>query len=230
MFCGMFLSTIGTSMIWPFLMIYVSEKLDQPLTAVAFLLTINSATSLIAAFIAGPITDRLGRKWILIISLIGNGVVYLLMGQAITLAHFALLMVFRGLFTPLYRVGGDAMLADLVEPKQRPDAYALLRMSNNVGISIGPAVGGFIATSSYHIAFICAAVGLSSYGLLQGLTGVRYDARTKTLYVDSKIGDFRSFLSTATGFGVVELKNGKVSVDVRHGSIPVKNVVVGSKK
>jgi MFS family permease len=166
MFYGMFLSTIGTSMIWPFLMIYVSEKLDQPLTAVAFLLTINSAVSLGAAFIAGPITDRLGRKWILIISLVGNGLVYLLLGQATTLVHFAFLMAFRGLFTPLYRVGGDAMLADLVEPDQRPDAFALLRMSFNVGISIGPAVGGFIATTSYAITFICAAVGLTSYGLL----------------------------------------------------------------
>lgn len=60
-------------------MIYVSEKLDQSLTAVAFLLTINSVVSLEVAFIAGTITDRLGRKWVLIISLIGNGLAYLLM-------------------------------------------------------------------------------------------------------------------------------------------------------
>ncbi len=166
MFFGMFLSTIGTSMIWPFLMIYVSEKLDQPLAAVAGLLTINSVVSIGAAFIAGPITDRAGRKWVLVISLMGNGLVYLLMGQAATFMHFAILMVFRGMFTPLYRVGGDAMLADLVPPEQRADAYALLRMSNNVGIAIGPAIGGFIASSSYYIAFICAAAGLVSYGLL----------------------------------------------------------------
>jgi hypothetical protein len=74
------------------------------------------------------------------------------------------------------------------------------------------------------------ARALSSYSMLQGLTGVRYDARTKTLYVDSKVGDFRSFLSTATGFGVVELKDGKVTVDVRHGSIPVENIIVAPDK
>jgi len=166
MFCGMFLSTIGTSMIWPFLMIYVSEKLNQPLASVAFLLTINSIFSFGVAFIAGAITDRLGRKWVLITSLIGNGLVYLFMGQATSLAHFAILMMFRGLFSPLYRVGGDAMVADLVVPPDRPDAYALLRMSNNFGIAIGPAIGGFIATSSYKFTFICAAAGLASYGLL----------------------------------------------------------------
>jgi hypothetical protein len=70
------------------------------------------------------------------------------------------------------------------------------------------------------------ARALSSYGLLQGLTGVRYDAVAKTLYVDSQIGDFRSFLSTNTGFGTVELKGGKVSLDVKSGQIPVEKTII----
>ena len=70
---------------------------------------------------------------------------------------------------------------------------------------------------------------LASYGLLQGLTGVRYDAVDKTLYVDSKVGDFKSFLSTNTGFGTVEFKNGKATVDVAYGEIPVENVVIAGK-
>lgn len=51
---------------------------------------------------------------------------------------------------------------------------------------------------------------LSSYGLLQGLTGVRYDAVDKTLYINSKIGDFISFISTESGFGNVELRSGNL--------------------
>ena len=70
---------------------------------------------------------------------------------------------------------------------------------------------------------------LASYGLLQGLTGVRYDAVDKTLYIDSKVGDFKSFLSTNTGFGTVEFKNGKATVDVAYGEIPVENVVIAGK-
>ena len=70
------------------------------------------------------------------------------------------------------------------------------------------------------------ARAMSSYGLIQGLTGVRYDSVAKTLYVDSQIGDFRSFLCTETGFGTVELKGGKVSVNVKHGEIPVEKTVV----
>ena len=64
------------------------------------------------------------------------------------------------------------------------------------------------------------ARALSSYGLVQGLTGVRYDAVSKTLQVDSQVGDFRSFLCTETGFGTVELKDGKTSIEVKWGTIP----------
>jgi hypothetical protein len=70
------------------------------------------------------------------------------------------------------------------------------------------------------------ARAMSSYALIQGLTGVRYDAVTKTLYVDSKIGDFRSFLGTDTGFGTVDLKGNKATLEVKSGEIPVQKTVV----
>ncbi|HBO45548.1 MAG TPA: hypothetical protein DD670_16780 [Planctomycetaceae bacterium] len=70
------------------------------------------------------------------------------------------------------------------------------------------------------------ARAMSSYGLIQGLTGARYDAVTKTLHVDSKVGDFRSFLCTKDGYGTVELKDGKVTLDVKSGEIPVAKTVV----
>jgi uncharacterized protein (DUF608 family) len=69
------------------------------------------------------------------------------------------------------------------------------------------------------------ARAMSSYGLLQGLTGVRYNAAAKTLFIDSQVGDFRSFLSTETGYGTVIFKNGKAEVKTISGSIPVEKVV-----
>ncbi len=71
------------------------------------------------------------------------------------------------------------------------------------------------------------ARAMSSYGLIQGLTGVRYDAVEKTLYIDSKVGkNFKAFLSTATGFGSVGMKNGKAFVDVKVGTIDVQKIEV----
>ena len=73
------------------------------------------------------------------------------------------------------------------------------------------------------------ARALASYGLLQGLTGVRYDAVEKMLYVDSKIGDFTCFISTATGFGTVSLAKGEVSLKVFQGTIPAEKAMVSNR-
>ncbi len=73
------------------------------------------------------------------------------------------------------------------------------------------------------------ARALASYGLLQGLTGVRYDAVDKTLFIDSRIGDFTTFLSTETGFATVSLKQGKPSMNVVYGKIVVEKVSVSGK-
>jgi len=70
------------------------------------------------------------------------------------------------------------------------------------------------------------ARAMSSYGLLQGLTGLRYDAVDKTLHIASNIGDFTCFLSTATGFGTVTLHKGKATVNVVYGSIPVEKIKI----
>ncbi len=69
------------------------------------------------------------------------------------------------------------------------------------------------------------ARALSSYGLLQGLTGVRYDALSQKMYIDSRVGDFTGFISTETGFGNVGLKNGKPFLNVAYGEISVKEFV-----
>jgi uncharacterized protein (DUF608 family) len=71
---------------------------------------------------------------------------------------------------------------------------------------------------------------LASYGFLQSLTGVRFDAVDSILHIDSRIGDFTSFLSTDKGFGTVSLKNGKPRLHVVYGSIPVKEVIVAGKR
>lgn len=70
------------------------------------------------------------------------------------------------------------------------------------------------------------ARAMASYSLLQALTGARYDAVEKTLYLAPKItGGFRSFLCTATGFGVVGVKNGEPFLELKSGRIDVKKIV-----
>ena len=75
------------------------------------------------------------------------------------------------------------------------------------------------------------ARAMSSYSLIQALTGVRYDAVEKTLFIDSKIGnDFKSFLSTAFGYGTVGLENGKPFIKIAEGKIEIDKCFVSGKK
>jgi uncharacterized protein (DUF608 family) len=69
---------------------------------------------------------------------------------------------------------------------------------------------------------------LSSYGLLQALTGARYDAVDKVLYLAPQLsGDWRAFLCTATGYGTVGMKGGKPFLEVKSGEIPVTRIALG---
>ena len=70
------------------------------------------------------------------------------------------------------------------------------------------------------------ARAMSSYSLIQGLTGVRYDAISQEMTVDSRIGDFTGFISTETGFGNISLKDGKPLLKVAFGDIVVKKYLI----
>ncbi len=166
MFIGMLISTMGASMIWPYLMIYVSRMLDTPMTVTASLLTIQSVCGLIASISCGPLIDRLGRKGIMVFSLFANGLAYVFYGHATSFFHFAALMALTGAVNPLYRAAADAMMADLLPPERRIDGYSLMRLSNNLGICVGPLVGGWLVSGSYATAFYGAAGGMIAYSLL----------------------------------------------------------------
>jgi uncharacterized protein (DUF608 family) len=69
------------------------------------------------------------------------------------------------------------------------------------------------------------ARAMSSYGLLQGMTGARYDAIDKVLYLEPRVaGDFHAFLSTATGYGTVGVRGGKPFFDVKAGKVDVREI------
>ncbi len=166
MILGIVISTAGGSMVWPFMLIYAGGKLSLPLSQVASLISINAGVGLFASFLAGSLADRIGRKAVMVASLAMIGVAYIFMVQAETYTHFAVLMAFIGMSNPMYQVGADAMLADMIPSHQRTDAYSINRIANNAAFGIGPAVGGFLASTSYSLAFYGAAIGFLAYSLI----------------------------------------------------------------
>lgn len=163
---GLIISTTGTTMVWPFLTIFASEKLSLPMAAVTSLMSINSLSGLTASILAGSLVDRFGRKSVMAVGLFGTALAYFGYIYASSYWHFALLMLASGLFNPLYRLGSDAILADMLSPADRVQGYSIFRMARNIGVALGPILGGIVLSSNYNIGFIGAAATLTFYGLI----------------------------------------------------------------
>jgi MFS family permease len=166
LFCQRFIGSTGGSLVWPFFTVYLRQRLGIPLTTVGFLFAISSVVGLFSQAVWGPVVDRYGRKVAMVAGLTNEVVV--MMGFALlgSLNAYAVLIALSGLIEPASRIGSDAMIADLIEKDKRPGAYALLRMVGNAGVAIGPAVGGFLAATSYMLTFSTAAVGATGALLL----------------------------------------------------------------
>ena len=158
LFCGRFIGSSGGSLVWPFLTIYLRQRLNIPLTTIGLLFAVNSTVGLFSQALWGPVVDRFGRKVAMVIGLMNEVVVMLGFAFFGSLEAYAVLIAMSGLIEPASRIGSDAMIADLVEPKRRAGAYALLRMSGNAGVAFGPAVGGFLAATSYLLSFSVGAM------------------------------------------------------------------------
>ena len=157
LFWGMLVRAVGRSMISPFLTVYMRESLALSLTTVGFLRTLNSGVGVLAAALVGPVIDRFGRKGGVVLSLMIIGGTWVAMERSQSLQTWIILMLLNGAFIPLYRIGTDTMVADLTRHEQRANAYALLRMIVNVGVAVGPVIGGFASARSYALTFGAAA-------------------------------------------------------------------------
>lgn len=163
---GVLISSTGSSLIWPFQLIYISKILGASITASASLIAISSAIGLLVSLLGGAIADKIGRKPLMLTAQAVHGLAYLLMSAAHSYPGFLLPMALMGVANPFYATGSDAMMADLLPAEKRTSGYSILRMINNAGIAIGPGVGGYLVTRSYGLAFSSAAAGMLAYSLL----------------------------------------------------------------
>jgi MFS family permease len=163
---GGFVSAMGSSMVWPFLTIYLSRRLNVPFATIGSLLTLNAAMGVASSFIGGAFSDQAGRKKIMIASLLFGAVYFSMLSREGSLVYYGALIMLWGGFNMLYSIGANAMVADLVPMHQRIDAYAYLRIAYNSGIAIGPVIGGILIGISYDIAFISASIVFLCFGIL----------------------------------------------------------------
>jgi MFS family permease len=153
-----FIDRLGGALLFPFFALYITQKFDVGMTQVGYLFAIFSIASLIGGVFSGALTDKLGRKWMLIFGLTLSAMSSLTMGFVDQLQLFYLLAGVVGLLANAGGPAQQAMVADLLPEEKRPQGYGLIRVVANLAITIGPAIGGLLAAQSYLYLFFTDAI------------------------------------------------------------------------
>jgi MFS family permease len=138
----------------PFLVLYLTKYLHIAAALAGLSISVYGVGGLITAPLAGRIADRVGPFAVIRVSLAAAGVVLLV----IPLVHaFWLILALTFVWAVVADAARPATMAALTEaasPEQRKAAIAVNRLAVNLGMSIGPAVGGFIALYSFPLIFV----------------------------------------------------------------------------
>lgn len=153
-----FIDRLGGALLFPFYALYLTQKFGISMTEVGGLFALFSVSGFVGSGLGGALTDRLGRRGVLIFSLIMSSLSALVMGVVNSLAAFALLSVVVGVLGSVGGPAHDAVVADLLPPEKRAEGYGIIRVVFNMSVVIGPAIGGFLASRSYLALFIADAV------------------------------------------------------------------------
>ncbi len=150
---GTFIDKLGGFMLFPFYSIYVIEHFEVTMIEVGLLFSMYAIGALFGGFLGGMLTDKYGRRSIMLFGLIISGLGSLVMGFINDLTVFYIISVILGALGDIGMPAQMAMVADILPEKQQTEGYGILRISMNISATIGPALGGLLATSSYMYLF-----------------------------------------------------------------------------
>lgn len=168
---GTLINRLGGFVI-PFLTLYLTIQRQIPVSQAALMVSLFGAGSFIAQLTGGELTDRLGRRPVMLMSFFITPIFMVALGFAESLLLISISTFLVGFFTDLYRPAVGAAIADLVPPEARTRAYGYNYWAINLGAAIAPLLAGLIAEYNYLTLFIADAVTTSIFGFIV-LFGIR---------------------------------------------------------
>lgn len=158
---------LGLTMLMPLLPFY-AKTLGASATQVGLLLAIYALCQLVAGPPLGKLSDRFGRKPVLLVSQLGTFIGFLMLASATTLWMAFLSRMIDGLTAGNLTVA-QAYISDVTKPKDRAKSFAVIGIAFGIGFLIGPAATAQIASRFGDHYAIFAAAGLSALSILATL-------------------------------------------------------------
>ncbi len=153
-----FIDHIGGTLLFPFFALYITQRFQVGMTQAGLILGLFSAFGLVGGMIGGALTDKFGRRRLILFGLVFSALSTLTLGLVNSLALLYPLAIVIGLLSDISGPAHQAMLADILPEHQRQDGFGLLRVVANLSWIIGPSIGGFMANKSFFSLFVSDAI------------------------------------------------------------------------
>jgi MFS family permease len=163
---GEFLTGVTGGMLAPFLIIYINDQLGGNVLLSMMIVGLQPLTELFFTIIAGGMTDRFGRKKIIIVALILQSLTMVGFSLAHTVWLFSGLYILNGICRSLYIPAARAQIAETTDDDRLSEVFAVLSTLGSIGFTFGPTLGFLVY--SYHpaIVFGFEALALFIYCLI----------------------------------------------------------------
>lgn len=148
------------TMALPFLPLYLTRSLGFTPGQAGAIIALYGAVSFVVAPLSGRLCDLWGTQRLMTVSMAASGLAMLVFPLARSLPAVVVMTVVWGVATEAFRPAGMTAVAESATPEMRKQAYALHRLAINLGMSVGPALGGFLAGFSFPA--LWAVDGLTS--------------------------------------------------------------------
>jgi MFS family permease len=153
-----FIDRIGGTLLFPFFALYITQKFNVGMTQAGILLGMSSLFGLIGSTVGGALTDKFGRKQLILFGLVFSALSTLTFGLVNNLSTLYPLMIVVGLLSSVAHPAHDAMIADILPENQRQEGFGVLRVVGNLSWMIGPTIGGIVANINFFYLFVIDAV------------------------------------------------------------------------
>jgi len=193
---GGVVNALGNGVVFPFAVIYLHNVRGISFAEAGFALAIGGGAALAAGVVAGPLVDRIGGRNTLVLGLLLQAVAFTLFPLIREPWHAFALFALDGVGTACFWPGQSTLLARLTPAEDRHSAYALQRVSMNLGIGLGGVIGGLIATTadpgSFTRMFLFDAVSFLAFAAV--LAAVREPYPDEAEAHEEELGGYRAVL------------------------------------
>ncbi len=141
---SMFINRSG-SMVLLFTSLYITNELHFTIIDAGFVMSFYGIGSVLGSYTGGWLTDRRNHFDIMVYSLSASGFILLLLLATTSLAGIASVIFFYAFSADMFRPANSSAIADYTTTTDRTRSVSLVRLAVNLGFSVGPAIGGFVA-------------------------------------------------------------------------------------